>query len=154
MYIKGLESNTGNIGDCGPMEAISLPMQLVVSAGAKAAMPPLRRILSNSPDLAEPLNFLAEAEIGAGHYKEAESAAREMVLVQTGKAAATDRCFGASHLLWAQALAGQHRHKEALPHAQIADRPLAMNAVSPGVKAKTANAHRLLVDLQGRVATK
>jgi hypothetical protein len=117
----------------------------------EAAMPPLRKILGTSPDLAEPLNFLAEADVATGHFAEAEQAAKEMVDVQTGKVAPTDRRFGASHLLWAEALAGEHRDQEALPHAQIADKLLAMNAVSAGAKARSAEAHRLLLDLQVRV---
>lgn len=113
-------------------------------------MPPLRKILGTSPDLAEPLNFLAEADVATGHYAEAEQAAKEMVDVQTGKVAPTDRRFGASHLLWAEALAGEHRYQEALPHAEIADKLLAMNAVSAGAKARSAEAHQLLLDLQTR----
>jgi serine/threonine-protein kinase len=116
----------------------------------EAAMPPLRKILGTSPDLAEPLNFLAEADVATGHYAEAEQAAKEMVDVQTGKVAPTDRRFGASHLLWAEALAGEHRYQEALPHAEIADKLLAMNAVSAGAKARSAEAHKLLLDLQAR----
>ncbi len=116
----------------------------------EAAMPPLRKILGTSPDLAEPLNFLAEADVATGHYAEAEQAAKEMVDVQTGKVAPTDRRFGASHLLWAEALAGEHRYQEALPHAEIADKLLAMNAVSAGAKARSAEAHQLLLDLQTR----
>jgi len=111
----------------------------------EAAMPPLRKILGTSPDLAEPLNFLAEADVATGHYAEAEQAAREMVDVQTGKVAPTDRRFGASHLLWAEALAGEHRYQEALSHAEIADKLLAMNAASAGAKARSVEAHRLLL---------
>src|SRR5271165_2033611 len=117
----------------------------------EAAMPPLRKILGTSPDLAEPLNFLAEADVATGHYAAAEQAAKEMVDVQTGKVAPTDRRFGASHLLWAEALAGEHRYQEALPHAEIADKLLAINAVSAGAKARSAEAHRLLLDLQARM---
>ncbi len=117
----------------------------------EVAMPSLRKILGTSPDLAEPLNFLSLAYVETGHYPEAEKAAKEMVDVQTGKVAPTDRRFGASHLLWARALAGQHRYQEALPHAEIADKLLAMNAVSPGAKQVGAEAHLLLLDIQSRL---
>jgi eukaryotic-like serine/threonine-protein kinase len=120
----------------------------------EAAMPPLRKILGASPDLAEPLNFLAEADVATGHFTEAEQTAKEMVDVQTGKVASTDRRFGASHLLWAEALAGEHRYPEALPHAEIADRLLAMNAVSEGAKARSAEAHKLLLEVRGKIAAR
>ena len=74
----------------------------------EAAMPPLRRILGTSPDLAEPLNFLAEADVATGHYAEAEQAAREMVDVQTGKVALP---IAASELL---TCCGQRRWLESI----------------------------------------
>jgi serine/threonine-protein kinase len=117
----------------------------------QAAMPVLRKQLGTSPDLAEPLNFLALAEIGTGHYVDAEQHAREMVVVQTGKVAPTDRRFGASHLLWARALVGQGRYHDALPHAEIADQLLAKNAVSVGAKQAAADAHQLLLEVQTRL---
>ena len=75
-----------------------------------------------------------------------------MVTVQTGKVAAQDRRFGASHLLWAKALIAQHRLAEALPHAQIADELLAQNAHSQGAKEMTAEAHQVLLDVRSRLA--
>ncbi len=115
------------------------------------AMPVWRKMLGTSPDLAEPLNFLSLAEIETGHYVQGEQDAKEMVEVQTGKVAATDRRFGASHLLWARALAGQHRYREALPHAEIADKLLSMNAVSHRAKQMGAQAHQVLLDIQGKI---
>jgi eukaryotic-like serine/threonine-protein kinase len=120
----------------------------------EAAMPVWRKLDGVSPDLSEPLNFLAMAEIGTGHYSEGERAAKEMVEVQTGKVAPTDRRFGASHLLWARALVGQGRYEEALPHAEIADRLLGMAAFSVGAKKAGAEAHRLLLDVQAKLAGK
>jgi hypothetical protein len=118
------------------------------------AMPIWRKMEGTSPDLAEPLNFLALAEIETGHYAQAEQHAKEMVDVQAGKVAPADRRFGASHLLWARALAGQQRYQEALPHAEIADRLLAHNAVSTGAKQMGAQAHQVLVDVQSELAGK
>jgi serine/threonine-protein kinase len=117
----------------------------------QSAMPALRKQLGASPDLAEPLNFLALAEIETGHYVDAEQHAREMVEVQTGKVEPTDRRFGASHLLWARALVGQGRYRDALPHAEIADQLLARNAVSVGAKQAGAEAHRLLLDIRAKL---
>ncbi len=114
-------------------------------------MPVWRKILGTGPDLSEPLNFLSLAEIATGHYTQGEEHAREMVEVQTGKVAPTDRRFGASHLLWARALAGQHRYQAALPHAEIADKLLAQNAVSVGAKQTSAEAHQLLLDIQSKL---
>jgi serine/threonine protein kinase/tetratricopeptide (TPR) repeat protein len=115
------------------------------------AMPVWRKMIGTSPDLAEPLNFLAMAELGTGHYLEGEKTAKEMVDVQTGKVAPSDRRFGASHLLWARALVGQHRYQEALPHAEIADKLLAMNAVSVGAKKAASDAHQVLLDVQSEL---
>jgi len=117
----------------------------------ETAMPVWRKMIGQSPDLAEPLNYLSLAEIGTGHFVEGEKAAEEMVTVQAGKIAPTDRRFGASHLLWARALVGQHRYQEALPHAEIADKLLAMNAVSPGAKQMGAQAHQVLLKIQSKL---
>jgi serine/threonine-protein kinase len=120
----------------------------------QAAMPVWRKMLGSSPDLAEPLNFMAMADVATGHYLEGERAAQEMVEVQTGKVEASDRRFGASHLLWARALAGQGRYREALPHAQIADRLLAQNAVSAGAKKAASDAHQELLDIRAKLTQK
>jgi hypothetical protein len=118
----------------------------------EASMPTWRKILGSSPDLAEPLYFLSKAYVETGRFVEGEKMAAELVAVQEGKVAPTDRRFGASHLLWAQALVGQHRDREALPHAEIADRLLAIGAVSPGGKLMGAEAHQVLVDIQSRLS--
>ena len=119
----------------------------------EASMPTWRKLRGSSPDLAEPLYFLCKAYIDTGHFQDGEKVAGEMVAVQTGKVASTDRRFGASHLLWAEALAGQHRDREALPHAEIADR-LLINGFSSGAKHMDAEAHQLLIDIQARLAVK
>ncbi len=136
-YLAGALVNTGRAH-----EALTM---------MQSAMPVWRKLLGSSPDLAEPLNFLSLAEVETGHYAQAEQDAREMVEVQTGKVAATDRRFGASHLLWARALAGQGRYREALPHAQIADMLLAKNAVSPGAKQAGSEAHQVLLAVQSKL---
>ena len=128
-----------------PQEA--LPMM-------EAAMPIWRKMIGNSPDLAEPLNFLALADVETGHDAEGEKAAQEMVEVQTGKVEASDRRFGASHMLWARALAGQGKYREALTHAEIADRLLAQGAVSAGAKKAGADAHNELLAIQSKLAAK
>jgi serine/threonine-protein kinase len=136
-YIAGALMKLGKAKDALPM--------------MEESMPTLRKILGTAPDLAEPLYFLAKAYIETGHYKEGEKAAAEMVSVQEGKIAPTDRRIGASHLLWAQALVGEHRDQEALPHAQIADKLLAANAISAGAKQMGAEAHHVLLGIQSRL---
>jgi eukaryotic-like serine/threonine-protein kinase len=116
----------------------------------EAAMPAWRRIAPNSPDLAEPLYYLSRAYVQTGRYQDGEKMAQELVACQEGKVAPTDRRFGASHMIWAEALAGQHRYQDALPHAQIADKLLAINAVSAGAKQMEAEAHQVLLDVQSK----
>ncbi len=120
----------------------------------ETAMPTWRKMLGSSPDLAEPLYFLSKAYVDTGHFEEGEKAAAELVAVQEGRVAPTDRRFGASHLIWARALVGQHRDAEALPHAVIADKLLATGAFSPGAKQMTAEAHKVLADIQSRLAVR
>lgn len=116
----------------------------------ESAMPEWRKIVGTSPDLSEPLYFLSRAYVETGHFGDAEKGAKEMIAVQEGKVEPTDRRFGATHFIWARALAGQHKYEEALPHAQIADKLLA-NSVSPGGKLMSAEAHQVLVDVQAKV---
>ena len=114
------------------------------------SLPAWRKIAGSSPDLSDPLYFLARAYIQTGHFIEAEKISRELIAVQEGKVEPTDRRFGASHLVWAEALADQHRYSEALPHAQIADRLLA-NAISPGAIKMKAEAHDVLTSILANV---
>jgi len=111
---------------------------------------PWRKIAGSSPDLAEVLFFLTEAYVDTGRFSEGEKTARELISVQEGKIAATDRRIGASHMMLARALAGENRIREALPHSEIADKILANGAVSPGAKAMSSEAHQLLIDLQSK----
>lgn len=114
------------------------------------ALPIWRKIAGDSPDLAEPLYFLSQAYVKVGRFADGEKVARELVACQEGKVSPTDRRMGASHLIWAEALAGQHRDQEALPHAQIADKLLAMNAFSAGAKQMSAEAHQVLLAVQSK----
>ena len=115
------------------------------------ALPRWRKIAGSSPDLSEVLFFLAQAYIDTGRYSEGEKTARELIAVQEGKISPIDRRIGASHMMLARALAGENRTREALPHAQIADKLLSVNALSAGAKSMSAQAHQLLEDLQSKV---
>jgi tetratricopeptide (TPR) repeat protein len=112
------------------------------------ALPIWRKLDGAAPDFDEPLNFMAMAELATGRFVDAEGHAREMVEVQTGKIDPGDRRFGMSHYLWAEALVGQGRTADALPHARIAAALLARNAVSPGARKAGQDARELLARLQ------
>ena len=118
----------------------------------EASMPAWRKSAGESPDLANPLNFLAMAYLATGDYVRAEKAAEELVQVQAGKVAPDDRRIGISQLKWAQALTGQGRYKEAEPHAEIANRILEKVVRSPGQKQTSVKAHQLLLDIQAKLA--
>jgi eukaryotic-like serine/threonine-protein kinase len=120
----------------------------------EASMPAWRKIAGSSPDLSNPLHFLAIAYVDTGQYIQAEKTAEELVKVQEGKVAPDDHRMGSSHLVWARALAGQHRYQEALPHAEIADRILAQTVLSPGQKQTSSDAHALLIDIKSKLAAK
>jgi len=116
----------------------------------EASMPVWRKITGESPDLSDPLYFLSRAYVQTGRFADGEKAAKELVAVQEGKVAPSDRRFGASHMIWAEALAGEQRYQEALPHAEIAERLLG-DAISPGAKLMKAEAHQTLVDIQAHI---
>jgi hypothetical protein len=111
-----------------------------------------RKLEPGSPDLAEPLYYLSRAYVQTGNFTEGEKGAKEMLALQEGKVAPTDRRFGATHMILAEALVGQHRYAEALPHAELADRLLSNGVISPGARAMSAEAHQLLLDLQAKLA--
>jgi tetratricopeptide (TPR) repeat protein len=115
------------------------------------SVPIWRKLEPGSPDLSEPLYYLSRAYVQTGKFSEGEKGAKEMLELQEGKVAPTDRRFGATHMILAEALAGQHRYAEALPHAELADR-LLLNAISPGAKAMSAEAHQVLLDVQAKLA--
>jgi serine/threonine-protein kinase len=137
--------------DCLAGALIKLGRAPEALALLEPALPRWRKVAGSSPDLSEVLFFLAQAYIDAGRFSEGEETAQELIAVQEGKISPTDRRIGASHMMLARALAGENRTREALPHAEIADKLLSVNAVSPGAKAMTAQAHQLLVDLQSKV---
>jgi serine/threonine protein kinase/tetratricopeptide (TPR) repeat protein len=116
----------------------------------ESELPVWRRVAGSTPELASVLYFLGRAYVETGRFQEGERAAREMVAVQEGKVSPTDRRMGISHLIWAKALAGEHRYQEALPHAEVADKLLAP-AVSAGAKQVAAEAHALLADIQSKL---
>jgi serine/threonine-protein kinase len=87
----------------------------------EAALPRWRKTVgSDSTHIAAPLLFLTRAYIATGQFVQAEGTAQELLRVLTGKINARSSTMGVCQEAWAQALAGQHRYKEALFHAQQA----------------------------------
>jgi serine/threonine-protein kinase len=94
------------------------------------AMPTWRRVVGGSTDNSDMLMFLARAYVATARFRDAETTARELLALLTGKVAAGDRTIGNAHLVLAEALAGQERNREALPHVDAAVSILIPTAVS------------------------
>jgi serine/threonine protein kinase len=151
----------------GPASRKTLEVQGYVAAAmirggeARAAIPLLEDSLPlwikivgpDSDDLATPLLFLARAYLADGQYAKAESTAANLVRVERGRINAQSAQMGVCQDAWAQALAGQHRDREALLHAQLADKAFtAEHSRSPGTQRNAAKAHALLLDLEDKVS--
>jgi hypothetical protein len=83
-----------------------------------------------------------------GRYTDAEAAANELFGRLAGKVADTDRTLGMAHLVLAQALVGEGRRKEALPHAVTAQALLSDNFQSVYGAAILEEANTLLNHLR------
>jgi serine/threonine-protein kinase len=98
------------------------------------AMPTWRRVVGGSTDNSDMLMELARAYLATHRYQDAETAARELLTLLSGKVAERDRSIGMAHLVLAEALAGQSRNGEALPHVETAVSILIPTAVSAYAK--------------------
>ena len=116
----------------------------------EGSMPAWRKVAGNSPDMFNPMYYLATAYVATGRYAEGEAVAKELMGIMEGKVAPNNRRLGTVHFVWARALAGQHRYPEALPHAQIADK-LTENGNVPYTQQVHSEAHQLLLDIQSKV---
>jgi serine/threonine-protein kinase len=96
------------------------------------ALPTWRRASGDNPDHTQAafLHFLAFSYVAVGRYADAERTATEYLARVDGKLAPNARMIGFGHLVLGQALAGQRRYREALPHAKIAADLLVKSAVS------------------------
>jgi eukaryotic-like serine/threonine-protein kinase len=108
------------------------------------ALPGWRHASGDSAEQAAFLHFLAFGYVAVGRYEDAERTATEYLGRVAGKLAPTHRMIGFGHLVLGQALVGQHRYREALPHATIAVDLLVKSAVSAYSKQLGAEATRLL----------
>jgi serine/threonine-protein kinase len=113
------------------------------------AMPTWRRVVGGSTDNSDMLMMLARAYVATDRYGDAETTARELLALLTGKVAERDRTMGLAHLVLAEALAGQRRNREALPHADIAVSILVPTAVTAYARAFSDEALHLQSRLQG-----
>jgi serine/threonine protein kinase len=150
----------------GPDSHKALEVQGYVAAAmiragqARAAIPMLEAALPiwtklvgpDSDDLATPLLFLARAYLSDAQFAKAEVTAANLVRVEEEKINPLSAQMGVCQDAWAQALAGQHRDREALVHAILADKAFtAENSKSPGTQRNAAKAHKLLLDLRARI---
>jgi serine/threonine protein kinase/tetratricopeptide (TPR) repeat protein len=120
----------------------------------EAALPLWTKLVGpDSDDLATPLLFLARAYWSDGQFAKAEVTAANLVRVEQARINPLSAQMGVCQDAWAQALAGQHRYREALVHAILADKAFtAENSKAPGTQRNAAKAHKLLLDLQARIS--
>lgn len=114
----------------------------------EAALPTWRRVEGNDPGASGMLYFLARGDVALGRPADAERYARELLALLTSTQAPEDRGIGMAHLVLGQALAGQHRYAEALPHARAANALLAVNVQSAYAKGVLAESVALLDQVQ------
>jgi len=97
------------------------------------ALPAWRRTSGESPDdnQAAFLHFLAFAYVAVGRYEDAERLSTEYLARVAAQLAPDHRMIGFGHMVLGQALAGERRYDEAMPHATLACKLLANGAVSP-----------------------
>ena len=109
----------------------------------------------DSDELATPLLFLAKAYIIDQQYEKAETTAANLVRVEAGKINPLSAQMGVCQTAWAQALAGQRKDREALLHAELAEKAFATeNSEAPGTRNNALQAHELLLILQAKVSGK
>ncbi len=116
----------------------------------EASMPAWRRIAGTSPDMFPPMYYLSCGYVEVGRYTDAEATARELLGILEGRIAPNSRRVGVTHLVWARALAGEHRDQEALPHAQIADK-MTEDGNTPYTRRVHDEAHQLLLQIQAKL---
>ena len=116
----------------------------------EASMPKWLKIVGpDSDSLATPLLFLTNAYIANGDYVKAETSAENLVRVEKDKINPLSAQMGVCEAAWARALAGQHRIREALVHAQLAEAAFNKeNSLAPGTQNNAAKNHALLLQLR------
>ncbi len=114
----------------------------------ESSLPNWRKAFPGSPNLCEPLRFLAMAYIQTSQFDKAESYATQAIQATVGKANPNSPRVALLELVLAQALQGQGRNADALHHAEISDREYAaVPAMSAVEKSYALQAHQLVSDL-------
>jgi serine/threonine-protein kinase len=118
----------------------------------EASMPKWIRLVGpDSDELATPLLFLSNAYIDQGEFGKGEEAASHLIRVEQPRINPLSAQMGVCQLALARALAGGHKDREALVHAELAEKAfIGENSKSPGTMANAAKAHKLLLELRAR----
>ena len=137
-FMAGAMIKLGQAKDAIPMLEQSLPLW------RKAVGP-------DSAHMANPLLFLSQAYVATGDFPKAETTSQELLRVLLGKVNAHSAEMGVSQTVFAQALAGQHRYREASVHAQAAVDAFPETS-DPGEKANAEKAKLTLQGIQSELA--
>ena len=119
----------------------------------EASMPVWRKLIGSNPELAIPLKVLALSYLDLGQSDKAEEAAEEIYNVSKGKINETGARMGLVQFILARALTSQHRYREALQHAEIADTISSTAASKPGQTQPNKQEHQLVLDIRSALAS-
>lgn len=121
----------------------------------EASLPKWIKIVGPDSDaLATPLLFLTNAYLEDKDFLKAEETAKTLVRVEKERINPLSAQMGVCQFAWARALAGQRRYKDALTHAELAEKAFTNeNSKSPGTRNNAAKTHALLLDLRSKLAS-
>ncbi len=117
-------------------------------------VPKLKRVAGeDSIELRAPLLALARSYLAEGEYEKSQAAAEELLRIVEGKVNPHSGQFGAYESVLARALSGQQRYREALVHAQSAERSYQTDPNKlPATVSNAAKTHQLVLDLQSKLS--
>jgi len=115
-------------------------------------VPVERGIIAGSTDFSDSLRVLGKAYLRTGHLAEAEAALKEAIAIRTGQTAADHPVFGLLDLYYTETLVAEHRDREALSHAENADRILSSAAAAaPALNEYATESAEVLAGLRERL---
>jgi eukaryotic-like serine/threonine-protein kinase len=97
------------------------------------------------------LKYLAYAYVETGRFADGDRVSREAYDLFGKRLPADNKRLAGLHLQWARALAEMKLWKDALAHAEIADKVLGANPVTPLQKTNAQTAHALLLKIRAVV---